>query len=471
VVSAVQAGELGKPSVERVRSKELEVFDRYLKAKQYDHLMPWDVALKKNGEHVPIRDRKPRIILNFAQILTDRVAGKLVGSRTFPQVKVEDDPDTEEFAKAIIRSSRLKSAILDPIRKMGASGSSLIRFLIVEGALKIECYPGNHCYPQFSATGELSSVMVRYVYLDREDKDFNGKEKEKWFRLDLGEQTDILYDTPEYKPGVDPFFSPVSEVTHGLGFVQAEWLRTTEEQNSPDGASLIGGILDFIDELNYNLSQSSQAVGYNQDPQLVMSGMDEDEITMLIRSATKGWNLGRDGQAQFLESSMNGVAAAQELRDKVRHHIQDIARVLLLDPEKMVGHAQSAKAMEVLHGPFVELIEELRPVVEARLTSLVQKMSIAVLVQARRGQPTPFVIPPGFVPKSFDFNFDWPPIFPPTMQDLMTKVQWVTSATAANLVSRETGTRILAKDFGVEDIEMEVQKVNEQPVINPFGGF
>jgi len=32
-------------------------------------------------------------------------------------------------------------------------------------------------------------------------------------------------------------------------------------------------------------------------------------------------------------------------------------------------------------------------------------------------------------------------------------------------------TKWLAKDFGVEDIEEEVRKVNDQPVINPFGGF
>jgi hypothetical protein len=29
----------------------------------------------------------------------------------------------------------------------------------------------------------------------------------------------------------------------------------------------------------------------------------------------------------------------------------------------------------------------------------------------------------------------------------------------------------MAKDFGVEDIDAEIQKINSQPVLNPFGGF
>jgi len=68
-------------------------------------------------------------------------------------------------------------------------------------------------------------------------------------------------------------------------------------------------------------------------------------------------------------------------------------------------------------------------------------------------------------------EFSWPPIFPQTIEDLQKKASLVNTVTAGNLISRETGTRFLARDFGVDNVEEEVQKIAAQPVINPFGGF
>ena len=191
----------------------------------------------------------------------------------------------------------------------------------------------------------------------------------------------------------------------------------------------------------------------------------------MIRSATKAWDLGREGEANFLEAGMSGVDAAGEFRDKVRQNVQELARVVMLDPEKIVGSAQSAKAMEVLHGPMVELIEELRPRMEKSLTNLTLKMGIANLMQAQRGAPVPVQIPPGYKPTSLNVVVQWPPIFAPTMQDLRDKVGVAVQVASGNIISRETMTRWLAKDFDVENIEEEIQKIADQPVINPFGAF
>ena len=221
----------------------------------------------------------------------------------------------------------------------------------------------------------------------------------------------------------------------------------------------------------YSLSQSDQAVGYNQDPQLIFKNMDEEDIEALIRSSQKGWNLGREGDASFVESNLGAVQTAMEIRDKMRLHVQDIVRVVLLDPEKVVGHAQSAKAMEVLHGPMVELINELRPIIEPKIIAFMTKMALTLLILQNRGSQIPITIPPGYKPKHLNIEINWPPIFQQTIQDLQQKVSMVSTATAANLISRETGTRYLAKDFDVEDVDAEIQKINAQPILSPFGTF
>ena len=54
--------------------------------------------------------------------------------------------------------------------------------------------------------------------------------------------------------------------------------------------------------------------------------------------------------------------------------------------------------------------------------------------------------------------------------DLQGKVSLAASAVTNNLISRETGTKYLAKDFNVEDVEEELRKIMAQPILNVFGG-
>jgi len=454
------------------RKPELDALDAYYEGRQYAGMPLWMDAVSSDGSYIPIRSRQPMLQLNFAKILTSRIASKLVGRRNFPELTIEDDPETSELISLVIKQAQLKSLLMEPVRRMLNSGSVLVRFSIIGSSYKVEHFLSKWCFPEFDETGNLSFVRIQYVFEDENDKDPSTRlPKKKWFKMELSQNTDILYDNPEFKSEEgEPVFQVVNSVAHNLGFVQAEWMRTSKLPNTVDGPSLIADILGFIDELNYNFSQSSQAVSYNQDPQLTFKNMDEDEMQQLIRSSVKGWNLGKDGDASFLESEMSGVQVADEFRDKVRLSVQDIARVTLLDPEKIVGSAQSGKAMEVLHGPMVELIEELQPVMERSIISLVLKMTLTTMLLAKRGV-SPINIPPNFVPKSLNLSAIWPDIFPRTMQDLQQKVQVASTVSSANLISRETLTKWLAKEFGVENIEEEVAKVNAQPVINPFGGF
>lgn len=466
----VYSGDLNK-GTSKYRRQKLEVLDSYYENRQYDHLMNWEAAAAlKDDSYVAVRKRKPRIIYSFPKVLCQRVASKIVGLNTFPTFLVEEDPDTQLFIQLVIKLAKLQHRLLEPVRRVLSSGSGLVRYKFTDGVINLESFLGKYCYPEFNAAGELSFVKIQYVYEDEAEKDSKGCPVQKWYRLDLGETVDILYDNPVYSAAAEPQFQEVSKVEHKLGFVQAVWMRTCEDKHSPDGYSLIEDVLDFIDELNYSLSQSSVAVSYNQDPQLTVKGMDSDELEELIRSSSKAWNLGRDGEGKFLESNLGGVEMAINLRDKVKLGIQDIARVIMLDPEKMVAHAQSGRAMEILHGPFVELVNELRPVFEDSIMRLVLKIALTILILKRSGIDVGMEMPEGWQPQSLNLTAQWPPIFPMTMADLKEKLAVAVSASSSNLLSRETMTRWLAKDFSVEDVEAEIQKVAAQPVLNPWGG-
>lgn len=457
----------------KYRREELHTYENYYEGKQYDSLISWDEASNRmceGDDFIGVRKRKPRINILFEQLICSRLASKLVGDSTFPSFDVAEDPDSTEFVKAILEWSKLKSMIIEPIRRLINSGSEFVRFYFVDGSLKLQRYSSKYCYPVFSPNGQLESIRIQYVWTDYEDLDEKGKPKEKWYRLDLGKESDVLFDSPAYTANGEPQFEIVETATHNLGFVQGSWGRTSENPHCPDGDAMAPKTCDFVDELNYSLSQSSQAVSYNQEPVLTLSGMDMEEIENVVKSSAKALNLGRDGKAAYLETNMGGVETAGDMRDKVKNIAQEVARVTLLDPEKIVGSAQSGKAMEVLHGPMLDYILELRPIVEAFITELVIKMMLATLIMKARGEVVALDIPEGFQP-SFELDAKWPEVFPMTTEDLQKKVSLAVAAVSANIISREAGTRWLAKDFNIEDIEAELVKVDSQKVINPFGGF
>lgn len=469
-LGVIPGGALGR--TKEYRTPELDKLDKYLCSEQYDHLMPWDSG--DSATYIPIRRRKPRIIFNFGKLLCDRVASKLIGGHCFPTLKIEDDPDTEQFVTSVIKAGDVRLNALHAAKRMLGLGAHFLRFYVVGGTMRVEHYNAKFCYPKFDEAGLLESMEIKYTYEDPNDIDERGAPKRKWFKMLLTQFSDVMYDNPPVDPhGGEPVFEETERADHDFGFVQGEWFRTTEDKHSPDGESLIGdeGIRGFIDSINYSLSQGDQSVAYAQEPQLVIKGMDVDEIDNLIKSSTKAWNLGRDGEAAFVESTLTGIEKAIELRDKMKANIADLARVVMLDPEKIVGSAQSAKAMEVLHGPLVDLVHELRPVIEKSICSLVTKMAVCVLILQQRGVNEVMEIPKGWAPKSLNITPLWAPIFPMTMEDLQKKVSVAVQAANNTIISRETMLSWVAKDFGIEDLEEEKAKIAAQPVINPFGAF
>lgn len=453
------------------RRNELDVLDSYYDSEQYEHLQDWEEALKSDT-YVSIRDRKPRIIYNIAKIVVDKVTSKLCGQKVFPKFLIEDDPDDTAFFNVVIKAASLRRNLIEPVRQALKAGSSFVRYFLINGQLEVEWSNSKYCYPKFDAVGELDEIEVKYVYEDWEDLDVKGDPKKKWYCLQLTKTSDVLMDNPPYIAGTKPTFAPVETNDHGLGWVQGEWLQTNKDKFDPDGPSLYGDILGFIDDTNYSLSQTSQAIGYNQEPQLGVKGVDEEELDTLVKSSQKAWNLGREGEAAFIETALEGVKQATEVRGDNRNRMLEVVRVVLQDPEKIAGNAQSGNALEILNAPLIELIDELRSVFEPKFIKIILKMALTCLIMNKRGMTTMIETPTGYMPESFDLVCQWPAIFPPTLADINLMCQAANTASTANVISRESLTRWLAPVFGIDDVDEELSKIATQPPPpNPFGDF
>ena len=457
-----------------VRCQKLDRLESYYDNTQYNHLLEWDRATSESDDYIAVRSRKPRIIYPFARMLASRLTAKVVGQSVFPKFTIEESPEDQEFLETVIDVSNLRSNLLEPVRRAAGVGSCFIRFWIIGGRYRFEWIKSKYCYPVWDDSGELESVEIKFVFIDDADRGPDGMPKKKWHRMILTTTSEISFDNPEYKPKQVPEFLETSRIDHDLGFVPGQWLRTDE--SSVDGAGFVDGIEGFIDEFNYSLSQTSQAVAYNQEPQLVFNGMTEDETEAVIRSSTKSWNLGKEGKADFVEAGMKGVETAGTVRDKIQTNLSDITRITVHDPEKLIGSAQSAKAMEVLHGPLKDLVDELRLVFGPQIRALVEKLAMAALKPLLLGlDGGPITFPPGYAPKTISSKVKWPAIFQQTLEDFQKKVQVAAAAKNAGLISPYTATRYVAEDFGVEDIEAELKAIEEHQAavaaLNPFGGF
>lgn len=456
------------------RSSVLKTVDQYLNGTQYDHLQDWDESCASIDDYVKLKDRKPKIKFPFAKIFEDRISSKLAGASTFPTFKIEEDEETQFFINEfLIPNSHFKAKMQSLAKDLALRTSAFMRFKFSEGNLQLIKYNTNYCYPEFDDSGELERIEIKYIYKTDEVDPQTGKMIRRWFKLELSKEKDVLYDNPIYHENQDPEFE-IDEVTdHNFGFVQGEWFRFGDDIHSVDGEDdpIIYQMCEFIDALNYNLSLSDQAVNYGTEPQLALSGMDSEDAEKLIKSASKTWLLGREGKADFLEIGGSGADAAKEQREDYLKLFQHISRIVLLDPEKMAANAQSGKAMEVMHGPMVELINEMRPWMEKGMKKLLQKVTTSVVILNQAGFETQFIIPQGWMPQSLNLACIWPPIFELTTQDKQQILSIALQASNGNIISRDTALKWVQSqgvDFGVEDFDLEQQKISSQERFNTF---
>jgi hypothetical protein len=469
ILGVIQGGQ----SKYKNRSHRLDQVHKYIHSTQYDHLPEWSESCDVGESFRPALKRKPSIIFPFAKVFQDRVATKLSGKSSFPKFQIAEDQETEFFLDIVTRSVSFSSKMLEVAKDLVSYTSAFCRIKMVDGILRLEDYNSNYCYPQFDAAGNLESVEIKYVYETDEMDKSTGKMICRWYKLELGKQSDILYDNPEYKADADPVFTPVETVEHNLGFVQGEWFKWGDDLHSPDGNDepVVCQISGFIDAINYNLSQRNHAAGYGMEPQLTITGMTEDEMEDFIKSSSRAWVMGREGKAEFLEVAGSGIERGKVVSDDLLKFAQHAARIVFLDPEKMVAGAQSGKAMEVMHQPMIELINELRPWMEKGMISLLQKMVMIIVSYQMQGYETMYQTPQGWMPKNLDITAQWPPVFEMTIQDMQQTLMLAVQASNANIISRYSALKWLGSrglDFGVEDLEAEQQLINTQQRFSTF---
>lgn len=490
------------------RFRDLDRREAYFRARQDDHKRyDWegyfrgygDDAAIKPGWYVPLGMRRPAARYDLAKVIVRRLTTLLFGSEHFPQIVAETDPDTEDFVRTLARESRLGQRMMEARELGGALGTACLSSGFVDGSPRLEVHNAKHCRVlrwRDRAEFKPSVVLKAYAF----EKEVWDPLASKWKREDFfyarywDEQQELVWEEIPADVAKEPDWQdriPPSAVhIHGWGFCPFYWIQNRPATDEVDGESDYDGLHDIFDEINQLLSATGRGTKRNVDPTLVVHANADANRGAIKKGSDNA--IFSPGGAKYLELSGESVRAARDLIEVLRGAALDAAGVVLADPEKLSGAAQSAAAMRIIYAPMLANADILREQYgEMGIRRILEDMlRMARVLMTRPAQRDPetgemqkaaVVLPPRVLytqgaggeldRKSVDrkpgtattVGLNWPAYFPATTADVKLSVE---SAQAANggkqVISRRSSVLYIAQHFGVEDVDQELVEIEDE---------
>jgi len=434
------------------------------------------------GDRTPLRLQKPAVQYDLPELLVNRPTSLLFGEGRAPKVTLQahDGADTTEvnaWLATIVADAELWFRMLIASRLVAITGACAVTWCVCAGesdeggAFEFEAHRSSDCIPEFDPKkhNRLVRLEKRYRY-DREvEKVVDGARRkivEKWWhREEWTTAQHIVYaDAPVSPDGKEPTWTVADAVEHGFGFVPAHWVRLEDGLcRDAGGVSHLRGISDVTESIDRTLGQKDRAVFYNQDPERHVFGVPvEQRAAFLGGAGVRFLPPKKEGvETSIVEYNGEGQRVAEEHVQAQRNRVLEVKRVTSHDPDKVLAAARSGAALEVLNRPMVELVGEWRVPFGACVRAILGQILRAIRsgAMARLGvleTPAPAVIPQGRV------MLTWGRAFPLTLEDLKVAVETAASMVDAGLCDRETAVRWVATQFGFDDVEEILERLEEE---------
>lgn len=516
--------ELNAPELDRLRIDQLcsggrfhalDSLDAYATCRQYERLRyNWDGNMQGYGGeadiapgwYVPLKLRKPDTRFNLGTLIIGRLTAMALGEERWPELRFDDDPDAEDYCKALARESQLQSRIQEARNKGGACGTAVVSFAFVKGKPRVKVHEAKHVFVfRWQDRDELTIGACLKVYPYTRTVWDAGKPKEKTFYYARfwDEEKEVVWDPIPLEAAQNGTWAstvPSYTVVHGYGECPVYWTQNLPDSEREDGISDIHGLTDTFDVVNRILSATSKGTIANVDPTLVIKDTPTNNKGAIRKGSDNAiWS---PGGADYLELQGTAVKTAKELADALVKVCLDTAGVILGDPTKTSGAASSAAALKMLYMPMVNQCDLLRTqygrLILAVLLGMLRAARLVgslppgpttttadgVLIQEK---PT-IILPPRVVkeeakdedptkpvrdqktppaPKkqernpgtSEDLTLHWPPYFPPTVADIGAAVDAASKAKGTT-ISQRTAVKFTAPLFGVEDVDKEIAEID-----------
>jgi len=357
-----------------VRFARMDRLEAYFRGRQDDHKQyNWDgdmvavgqEAAIKPGWYVPLRQRRPDTRYDLGALVVTRLTSMLFGVDRFPELQVEGDEDAEDYIKALCTESRLASRMIEARNLGGATGTSCLSFAFKAGKPRVEVHNAKHVTVLRWADEDervCAAVLKTYTYTRRVFDPSSGKLKDVlyYYARYWDEAQEIVWEPiPKSLAETDRWTqAPHKAVPHSFGFCPFYWVQNLANSQEPDGDSDFGGLTDNIDQMNQLLSSTARGVKANCDPTLVVR-MEPGANDGSVRKGSEN-AIFSPGGADYLTLPGDAPTASLGMAEKLRAFTLDVASVVLADPEKLSGAAQSAQALRILYAPMLAKCDLLR---------------------------------------------------------------------------------------------------------------
>lgn len=498
---------------ETQRFKRLNAQESFFRRQQDAHkLYTWAGTFAGYGDEqgvqpgftVPYRSRRPAARYDVATVIVKRHTAMLFGQDRFPQILVQGDPDAEDYARTLATVSALQRRAIEARDLGGAVGSVGSSFAFVNGKPRVEVHNAKHCTVLRWADESdwiVRAVLKTYVYprlVYNRDK-LRMEEQKFFYARYWDDQIEIEWDPIPYKLGETFLWSaaPRRQAVHAFGFTPFYWTQNIADSASPDGEGDYEGLEPNLCEINELLSASAVGTKANVDPTLVIKSPPETNPGMVQKGS--GQAIFSEGGAEYLELQGAATKAAIEMLDRLCAATMDVASVVVADPEKLSGAAQSAAALRILYAPQVAqadlhrnqygdhfLVPLLLGMLRASRSLLAAGTPVLLPPRVDRelpkvedpvepepgeriprkppappepSKPTPVERVPG---ESEEITLNWPPHFAPTWQDISLATTAAQAASGGKpIISQRTATAAVATMFGIADVDAEQQALHE----------
>jgi hypothetical protein len=411
------------------------------------------------------------------------------GEEHFPAILIDDDPEAVDFARELVRESKLRIRMIEARNRGGACGSVAMSFAFISGKPRVQVHRAKHVNViEWADREELRPRIVIKSYRYKRQVIELGKlvEKNYYYARRWDETTETVWDPiPEEIAKTESWDKLVRSITveHNFGFVPLYIAQNRPDSESEDGECDYDGFEDDIDEVNRLVSATSKGTVANVDPTLVVK-MDPALNNGSIRKGSENAIYSPNG-AEYLELRGDSIKTAIGLAKDIMQWIRDVSGVVIANPEEISSASKSAAALKMLYQPMLAeadiyreqygqlLVEMVRGMLRASRRVATAPGQIEITSDGQVVQQRPTVLLNDRVESKEDgsiqlvrrtpgsserVSLEWPPYFPATPADRDLAVTTLNKA-KGQLLSDQTAVRVAAPLFGVQDPEAELEAI------------
>lgn len=471
------------------------------------------LSSEKAAWYVPLRSRRPSSPYRLARVITNSFTNLVFGEDRFPQFKVDGDPDTEDFIKAMVKSMSLPSKMIQARNLGGSVGTVGLSWCFLNGKPRCEVHNAKNLFVhEWEDRAQCVPRHVTEVYTAKVQEWDPARKRfgmtTYWYRRDWTPNMDVVFQPVRDEPGKDIVWEPDLDKSadHQNGIIHFVWIQNLPNDDI-DGFPDYEGLYEPFDTLDLLLSVITRGATLNLDPTLKLK-MDPDLVNRMgvRKGSDQALIVGEEGDAEYLELQGTALEAGISLVNTKRRAALETAECVIPDPDEISANGTSSVAMKMLYSPMLgkgntireqyaagmtRMLDAMVTVARATLNSTttvrdeqgneeeVQRQIVLPQKVTRKpkldedgnpeigedGNPTGAedVVREDRLPgEGGEIEAEWPPYFPPTPQDQSTIVTTLTTATGNQaIMSTQTATELAMEAFG-RDVGDEAARVAQE---------